>query len=69
MTSSESEVGLCFTCRHARIVPTPRHRYWMCQLSFTDARFDKYPRLPVLACDGYEAKAPGQEKQDPREKP
>jgi hypothetical protein len=28
----------------------------MCELSFTDSRFAKYPRLPVLACDGYERK-------------
>jgi hypothetical protein len=56
MNDSESEVGLCLTCRHARIVPTPRQSYWLCELSFTDARFAKYPRLPVLACDGYEPK-------------
>jgi hypothetical protein len=27
----------------------------MCGLSLTDDRFAKYPRLPVLACEGFEA--------------
>jgi len=27
----------------------------LCQLSFVDARFAKYPALPVLACSGYQA--------------
>jgi len=30
--------------------------YVLCQLSLHDPRFPKYPRLPVLACDGYEKK-------------
>ena len=37
----------------AQQVETPRARYWLCRLSFTDPRYAKYPRLPVLACDGY----------------
>jgi hypothetical protein len=52
-------VGLCLTCRHARRVPTPRATYWLCALSATDPRFEKYPRLPVLACTGYEPAARG----------
>jgi hypothetical protein len=47
-------VGLCFHCRHARVVPSRHAEYWMCRLSLVDPRFPKYPRLPVLACDGYE---------------
>ena len=47
-------VGLCATCRHARRVATPRSTFWMCELSRTDPHFEKYPRLPVLACPGYE---------------
>jgi hypothetical protein len=27
----------------------------MCLLSQSDARFPKYPRLPVIVCAGYEA--------------
>lgn len=29
----------------------------MCERSRTDERFAKYPRLPVLQCVGYEARA------------
>ncbi len=47
-------VGLCFACRHARRVPTPRDTYWLCQLAATDPRFAKYPRLPVRECSGHE---------------
>jgi hypothetical protein len=52
-------VGLCLTCRHARRVPTPHAIYWLCELAATDPRFEKYPRLPVLACPGYEPAAEG----------
>ena len=51
-------VGLCFTCRNARRVETPRSRFWMCRLAATDSRFDKYPRLPVVACAGYQRMEP-----------
>ena len=52
-------VGLCASCRHARIVTTPRSRFWLCSLAAVDPRFEKYPRLPVLACPGYEVKPEG----------
>jgi hypothetical protein len=29
--------------------------FYRCGLSDTDARFPKYPALPVLSCPGYEA--------------
>ena len=42
---------LCATCVHARIVEsTHGSRYTLCRLSQTDARFRKYPPLPVLTC-------------------
>ena len=48
-------VGLCADCRHARHVQSDRGTvFYLCELSFTDARFPKYPRLPVLRCAGYE---------------
>jgi hypothetical protein len=52
--SEELAVGLCFTCRHSQIVPSRHARYWLCRLAAVDPRFDKYPRLPVVACSGYE---------------
>ena len=27
--------------------------FWLCELSFVDPRFRKYPALPVLQCDGF----------------
>jgi len=58
--SSESpqQVGLCAGCRHARIVRTPRSRFWLCERSRDDASYDRYPRLPVLACPGFEPGEP-----------
>ena len=50
-------VGLCRTCRHARVITTPRgSTFYLCRLSETDPRFAKYPRLPVIQCAGYVAK-------------
>ena len=49
-----AEVGLCLHCRHSRRVPTPRAIYWLCELAASDPRFEKYPRLPVRSCPGYE---------------
>jgi len=53
-----AHIGLCERCQHARVIETGRSRFWMCALSATSPRFDKYPRLPVLACDGFEAGTP-----------
>ena len=56
-TSSPVEVkaGLCNTCRHQRIVSNTRgSSFSFCERSKEDPRFAKYPRIPVLACPGYE---------------
>lgn len=50
--------GLCSTCRHAHRIDAARSTFWRCRLSETDARFARYPRLPVLACDGYAQEPP-----------
>jgi hypothetical protein len=48
--------GLCAACVHARVVTSARGAsFVLCGLSRTDERFAKYPRLPVLACAGYQA--------------
>ena len=52
-----TQVGLCVRCRHARVVETPRSRFWRCGLSDVDPGFPRYPRLPVLECRGYEPAA------------
>ena len=59
-------VGLCASCRHARTVTTPRSTFWLCRLSATDPRFARYPRLPVLACPGYE-RGPREDAPEPAE--
>jgi hypothetical protein len=48
------DAGLCETCRHSRTIVSDRGSvFFLCQLSFTDPRFKKYPTLPVLECVGY----------------
>ena len=47
--------GLCATCRWARIVTNRRgSTFFRCRRAETDARFPRYPPLPVLRCAGYE---------------
>jgi hypothetical protein len=49
-------VGLCARCRHARTQTTKRgSTFWRCMRAETDARFARYPPLPVRACPGFEA--------------
>jgi hypothetical protein len=49
------EPGLCGTCRHVRIMYSDRGSiFYLCRLSFTQPQFPKYPRLPVIECQGYE---------------
>jgi hypothetical protein len=51
--------GLCASCAHVRIIESAKgSRFVLCELSATDARFPKYPRLPVLHCIGYSPKSP-----------
>jgi hypothetical protein len=51
-------LGLCSDCAHARRMTSDRaSTFLQCQLSFTDSRFEKYPQLPVLTCNGYAKQA------------
>jgi hypothetical protein len=51
--------GLCRTCSHAHRIESARgSTFWRCRLSETDARFPRYPALPVLACTGHEPMEP-----------
>ena len=54
----ERRAGLCAHCAHASRVPTPRSLFWLCRLSGQDSRFERYPRLPVLACAGHQPGEP-----------
>jgi len=52
-----STTGLCAHCVHARQIASDRGSIFLqCELSFTDPRFEKYPRLPVFVCSGYRKK-------------
>ena len=51
-------VGLCGSCAHANVIVSDRgSTFYLCALSASDPRFAKYPRLPVLACIGYDEKS------------
>jgi hypothetical protein len=50
----DPRVGLCAECRHADVVRSARSTFYRCRRSFTDARFPKYPALPVVECAGFE---------------
>ena len=50
--------GLCDTCRHQQVVRTKRSSFSLCRRWKEDERFERYPRLPVLRCPGYEPRAP-----------
>ena len=55
VTQDNNHVGLCADCRNMRLIKSDRGSvFYFCQLSATDARFPKYPRLPVSECTGYE---------------
>jgi hypothetical protein len=57
-TRNRPNAGLCADCAHARRIESERGSvFLLCELALTDSRFRKYPRLPVLACDGYGKKA------------
>ena len=50
--------GLCDRCVHQKVIRTTRgSAFSLCERSKTDARFPKYPRLPVVRCDGFERRA------------
>ena len=46
--------GLCQTCAHAeRIISDRDSNFLLCRLSRTNDQYCRYPRLPVLVCDGH----------------
>ena len=55
--------SLCETCKNMREVRTTRSRFLLCELSVTNADYPKYPRQPVVRCDGYK---PSDENEEPQ---
>lgn len=52
------EAGLCSGCIHAQSLRSRRSTFLRCRRSDVDATFPRYPRLPVLACVGFEPQPP-----------
>ena len=50
------EIGLCLDCVYSKRIDGKTQTYYLCERSFTDPNFPKYPRLPVRQCSGYEQK-------------
>jgi hypothetical protein len=51
------KIGLCAVCENVRVTGNRRgSRFYLCALSEHDARFPRYPPLPVLECDGFRPK-------------
>lgn len=47
--------GLCETCAYLRLIASSKaSEFVKCELSETDARFQRYPTLPVLWCEGWQ---------------
>jgi hypothetical protein len=68
MVSSEKlpPVGLCEDCRFAATVKNERGSvFFLCELSRSNTRFARYPRLPVLVCPGFGAREAGSPQSDP----
>jgi hypothetical protein len=70
MNDSRAEgqgAGLCAACANALVIRSDRGaRFYLCRLAATDARFPKYPTLPVRRCEGFLA-APADEPVDEEE--
>ena len=46
--------GLCDRCVHQRVVRSGRGSVFsLCERSFDDPRYPKYPRVPVGSCPGF----------------
>lgn len=53
-----AQSGLCRACRHAEVLRSKRSAFLRCGLAAEDARFPRYPGLPVLQCAGFETTIP-----------
>lgn len=50
-------VGLCLQCLHSKVIRSDRgSTFYLCRVSASDARFPKYPPLPVRSCTRFEAR-------------
>ncbi len=48
-------VGLCASCSNAKTLETKiGATIYLCSLAAKDARFRRFPLLPMVACEGFE---------------
>ncbi len=59
-----TDPGLCGRCVHRELLSSKRSVFLRCGLAAADARFPRYPPLPVAACAGF-AIATGRVASDP----
>ena len=52
--------GFCAACRHAEILRSKRSAFLRCARADRDQRYPRYPGLPVLSCEGFEAQVAGE---------
>ncbi len=53
---ADTPIGLCGSCRWVRNIKSDRGScFFQCARATTDSRYPRYPRLPVIACFGYES--------------
>jgi hypothetical protein len=46
--------GLCASCVNARVIESSKGAIFIrCERSFIDAQFARYPRLPMMRCEGF----------------
>lgn len=51
-------VGLCLDCAwHRQVRSGKGSEFFYCRRSETDPAYERYPRLPVVSCPGYEPEA------------
>ena len=63
--AAAADPGLCGRCRHAVVVVGARSEFVRCGLAAVDARFARYPSLPVRECEGFEVPQGGGETDAP----
>ncbi len=52
--STDDKIGLCKDCSFHTIIKNTRGSiFHLCEKNKEDKAFPKYPRLPVLQCDGF----------------
>jgi hypothetical protein len=65
---TDMKAGLCDSCVHRRLIVNDRgSAFVICLLSESDHRYQKYPRLPVLQCGGFEDKSTMKSRKAPQD--